>query len=560
MPNPVTTYFKDIATILRGAPAPVAAPKPKRSSKRAVMSQIANNRLTPAGWRNLTPLEQLLTSNYVIRERARELEKTNDFAEKFLLEFEANVPGPNGFTFQSYVRELVQVKPKVWQWQEDSLANNKIEEAFAEFSKPGNYTVTGTMGREETEALICRMWARDGEVFLRKIPFADAKFGMKLQVLEAELVDETLNTVNKTNGNIIKMGVEIDKYRRPVAYYIRKQSTASMLWGSFSYAGDHDVIPADQICHLFYQKYPNQTRGISLLVQSMVRMKRLSDYEEAVLVNAEISAKKMGFFSDKDGEAPEDLTVGAKVTETDEQGNEYDTGDQVMEVAAGSFEDIGGKQFTAFEPEFPTAQHESFFKTTTHGISAGLGASYSALTNDLGDTSYSSARVGLLNEREIWKMRQKRVINRVLNSVFESFLQFGILSGAIVLPFSKFEKFNKPVFIGRRWGWVDPLKDAMADALAVEYGFDTRTQILAEKGKDIQEVNAELAKEQADVAELGIAIKFNETLAKAAIDSGKEDSDGAKKSRDEEDELLARVAQILLSRKSNGHHKEKVAA
>lgn len=550
----------------KSAPAQTAAPR-QRMSRRSI--PVASfNRLTPAEWKNLSTLEQELTSNYVIRARARELEKTNDFAERFLKECEANIPGPKGFTLQSNVRELKQVKQKdgsaAWVRVQDTLANTKIEEAFADFSKISNFLVDGQESRPSAERLITRMWMRDGEVFLRKIIDADAKHGCRLMILEAESIDEMLNTVNKSNGNVIKMGVEIDRWRRPVAYYMRKSTTSSELWGTILSSGNHDVIPADQMLHLFTKKYPNQTRGISEMVQSMIRMKRLSDYEEAVLINAQITAAKMGFFSDKNPENPDELLLGTGNTELDSEGNEYTTGDQTMDVSAGSMEDIGAKEFQQFAPEFPSQQHAMVVDTTSHAFSSGLGTDYASITNDLGDTSYSSARVGLLDVRELWKVRQEKFMEKICEPVFTFWMQYAILSGSLALPISKFDKFNQPVFIGRRWGWVDPLKDIMASALEVEYGFSSRRQILAEKGIDIQELNAELAQDQIEAENAGVKLKFHESSKTEPVDPNQEqdpppteDPKAKKKIRSEQEEMEERVlmqaAQILMSKKRNGH-------
>lgn len=571
--NKVSQYFKDVFTpfgVRSATPShPSSAPlnaAPKRMAKRTI-SAASFNRLTPADWKQLSTLEQTLTSNYVIRNRARELEKTNDFAEKFLKDAEANIPGPKGFTFQSNVRELKKQKQKdgseSWIWAQDVLANTKIEEAFADFSKSPNYTVDAQTSRAATEKLLTRMWMRDGEAFVRIIPTSSAKHGCSIMILEAEAVDENLNTVNKENGNVIKMGVEIDSWRRPVAYYVRKRSTSSELWGTILSTGNHETIPASQMLHIFTKKYPNQTRGISELVQSMIRLKRLSDYEEAVLINAQISAAKMGFFSDKNPENPDELTLGAGMTETDSEGNEYTSGDQSLDVSAGSMEDIGSKEFTAFTPEFPGNQHEMVVNTTMHAVSAGLGASYAAITNDLSDTSYSSSRVGLLNERELYKMRQEVFIERISVPIFSFWELYTILSGTLNLPISKLDKFNQPVFIGRRWTWVDPLKDIMASALAIEYGLDTRTQQLAEAGKDIQEVNAELAQEQADAENAGIKLKYHESAnANAAPVDPNEDPPANKKKQQNkseqeeiEDRILMQAASILMKKKTNGHAK-----
>ena len=39
-------------------------------------------------------------------------------------------------------------------------------------------------------------------------------------------------------------------------------------------------------------------------------------------------------------------------------------------------------------------------------------------------------------------------------------------------------------FLGRRWQWVDPEKDAQANILAIKHGFKTREQVAAEQGRD----------------------------------------------------------------------------
>jgi len=544
-----------------------------RSSKSSKRSMAASNtgRLM-SHWNNLSTIEQELTSNWLVRERARDIERSNDFAKRFLLEFEANVPGPDGFTFQSNVTEFVKDKNNNWQKKQDVLANSLIENALADFSLVANCTINGQHSFSALQKLASVMFARDGEVFIRIIPNSDAKYGIQLQIIEPEAVDEFLNTI-LDNGNIVKMGVELNAWRRPVAYYIRKRSSSVDLWGAMRSAGDNERIPAEQMLHLFDQRSPNQTRGISLLVQSLVRLKRLSDYEEAVLINAQTAASKMGFFSDKNPEMPDNAPIGKVVDEEGTEISEEEGGVPQLDTTPGSFEYIGANDFTPWSPEFPTAQHEMLFKTTSHAFSAGMGSDYASITNDLGDTSYSSARVGLLDSREIWKLRQIIVIDRILLPFYGIWLKFSILSGALNLPMSKFDKFNKPVFIGRRWSWVDPLKDIMASALAVEYGFTTRTQILAESGLDIQEVNAELAQEQADAEAAGITLKFNEKATNSgaaalndvnAADANTNDQspnqkkngvNDQKKRSIEDEHILLQAMEILHKRKSNGHSK-----
>ena len=48
-----------------------------------------------------------------------------------------------------------------------------------------------------------------------------------------------------------------------------------------------------------------------------------------------------------------------------------------------------------------------------------------------------------------------------------------------------------------KWDWVDPLKDAKAEIEQIAAGLKSRTQALAERGYDAEQVDAEIAADQA---------------------------------------------------------------
>ena len=58
----------------------------------------------------------------------------------------------------------------------------------------------------------------------------------------------------------------------------------------------------------------------------------------------------------------------------------------------------------------------------------------------------------------------------------------------------------------RGWQWIDPEKEARAAVVSIQNGLGTRTGFLAEKGEDIEDVFAELAREQALAKEYGINV------------------------------------------------------
>ena len=60
--------------------------------------------------------------------------------------------------------------------------------------------------------------------------------------------------------------------------------------------------------------------------------------------------------------------------------------------------------------------------------------------------------------------------------------------------------------MGRRWPWVDPLKDIQANKLAIEQGFKTRQQIISEQGGDFMDTVEALRYEQDILEQYGITI------------------------------------------------------
>jgi lambda family phage portal protein len=374
----------------------------------------------------------------------------------------------------------------------DEIANRQIEEAFYLWSDKRHCDLTGKMTFRQMCNVAIETVARDGEVIFKKIKDSGLnEAGFTLQIIPSDYLDHTYNEEGK-NGSYIRMGIEYNKYGRPTAYHLTKVLPTSELYG-ITPTGERNRIPADQIIHLFYQEYPTQSRGFSWLTQSMWKLWQLGKFEEASVVNARVSAAKMGFFKDSNNDGID---------------NEFEeeNGQLVDGVEPGLISYIGNKEFTSFDPKFPTDQYAGFTKSMLRAIASGLGVSYNTLCNDLEGVNYSSIRAGLLDEREFYKEVQGWFRDGFLVPVFEEWLQMWLLNPNTKLPAAKFDKFNQPKWIGRRWQWVDPLKDQQANKLAIEQGFKTRQQVFSEQGGDFLDTIEALKYEQDILIQYGINI------------------------------------------------------
>ena len=64
-----------------------------------------------------------------------------------------------------------------------------------------------------------------------------------------------------------------------------------------------------------------------------------------------------------------------------------------------------------------------------------------------------------------------------------------------------------------KWDWVDPQKDARAEIEQIDAGLKSRTQALAERGYDAEQVDAEIAADQAREKSLGLSLASNSGAA-----------------------------------------------
>lgn len=491
------------------AQAPTTAPLPPRR-RRYEAARV--DRLTAGFPTSSSSIDFDLRRDLVpLRSRSRHLAKNNEYAKAFLRMVRANVVGPVGFKLQMQVKK--------GDGTADTKANADIERAFTAWAKRGVCEISGKLSLAATLQLLIRVTARDGEFLVRKVWGRTAnRFGFALQVLAVDRLDVTRNE-DLGNGNRICMGVEMDRQQRPVAYWIHREHPAS--WTAYDYSyGGVERVPASDVYHGFVPEDTEQTRGVPWMHAAILRLQNHGGFEEAAIIAARVGAAKMGFFTSPAGDA------SALGTGGDGAGGDGDGSDPqiYMDAEPGEFQTLPpGYELAEWKPEYPTAHYEPFIKACLRGAAAGLGVTYHGLANDLEGVNFSSARVGVLDEREEWKLIQGWFVDALLIPMFNDWLGMALLSGAITtvsgaaLPVEKQDKFNAPQFVGRRWAWVDPMKDMQANVMAVEQGFRTRKDIIAEDGDDYVDVFEQLAIEKKEAERLGL--KFGSSTKKPAVPS-----------------------------------------
>lgn len=384
-----------------------------------------------------------------VRGRAEGEFRNNPFARRLAECITNAVWGGNGMTPQ-FASKAVQA---AWQrWAKDPDASGRLD-----------WTGLG--------ALIVQAIIVSGECFVRLVLDEQADgVPLRLQVLGPEFLD-TSRVDATTYAGIRYRGL------RPEGYWLFQQNPA--LAGTDL----HSVfVPATDCLHIFRPVAPGAQRGQSWLAPVLLPLRELNEYLEAGLVKAKIAALFTGFVRTPDGSNP--LTTTPTTTPTLEPGS-------MCRLQPG--EEIEFAQPPGVEDQF-----DPFVKTQLRRIAAGVGIPYELLSTDLSQVTFASGRAGLLEFR------------RTVEAI-----QYGLL-----VP-----QFCEPVV--RRWAalaralggiegdaevsrWIGPVvqmldqrAEVLADIQRVRAGFCSRSEIVAQSGWRVEDVDAEIAADNRRADQLG---------------------------------------------------------
>lgn len=497
--------------------------RPARAGRRDVWKGTEFNRLTFDWHGPLVPADdEIRTGLSRLRARARELGRNNPYVKQYLNLLRANVIGPDGFKLQAQVRNNDGRLTKLY--------NDRIEEAWADWCRAPS--VDGKLSCIDLQQLALATTARDGEVLVRLHRGYDNRYGLALELIDPDLLDEGYWQPAGRREPEIRMGVEVDNYGRPLAYHLWDAPLA--IAGLAQPERRRIRVPASEIIHLYAPDRCNQTRGVTWLAPVMYPLNMLDGYEDAEITGARLGSSSMGWFVRKDADA-------AVVKDGQSEGIQ-------MEANPGSFAFAPeGYEFQQWDPDHPGTNYPTFIKAVLRKIASGLGLSYNVLANDLEGVNYSSMRSGLLIERDLWRNLQRWWVASFLDRVYTAWLEMSLLSGGLAMDTRDPRKWRAARWVPRGWAWVDPSKDTTATIDGIHTGLETRTQALAEQGKDIEDVFEQLREEKRLAAEYGVDVSGPPQGAAAAPKPKAEDDE------DEDDEKPEKAGR-------NGHVRPAVLA
>jgi len=461
--------------------------KPKRINKRNYHAASTSRLFADFMSSNRSADSELKPDLVLMRNRARQMARDDVYVRRFLNLMKTNVIGDNGM--------ILQVKARNSDLSLDKIGNDIVENAWYQFGLMGNCTPDGRMSWVDLQKYCVEATKRDGEAFFQIVRNPSFKHGIAFHPLEADLIDEQKNQ-RLSNGNEIRMGIEVDKYQRPVAYWVRQRHPGDYDFNTLELTASKR-IPASDIIHVYKTLRAGQTRGEPPLASAMSQIKMLNAHREAELVASRMAASKMGFFTSESGE---------DVPADDYENNTV----PIIDAEPGTFHQLpAGVDFKPFDPSHPATAFADFQKGILRGIASGMNVSYASLSNDLEGTSYSSIRQGALEERDAYRDEQQFFREHFVLPAYGAWLDYVMGFGYIPIPATKFEKFFMAShFRPRGWQWVDPQKEVNAAVIAMHNGIMSMQDVSAQYGRDVEETFSQWERDKEMAQAFGLSLAF----------------------------------------------------
>jgi lambda family phage portal protein len=384
----------------------------------------------------------------------------------------------------------------------NTALNNNIETAWSDWCAADSCHTGGAMHFNDLERMALGEVFAAGEVLIRKHPrpFGNGTIPLALEVIESERLAGDLVDPGATAGltNEIRMGIEVDDFQRPLAYWIRRShpgDTRSLIADGHRY----ERVPAADIFHLrLVTRWP-QTRGEPWMHAVLRKLDDLNEYTQCEVTAARASAAYFGTIS-MDPDAPPSA-------ETPE-------GQPMMNIEPLTVQQLNqGEKFEFHTPNRPNSALDPFMRAMLREVAAGCGPSYESLSRDYSQSNYSSSRLSLLDDRDLWRTLQQWWLRSFRKPLHALWLQQAALVGAVPgLAVGTYAmdpaKFQAVTFKPRGWQWVDPTKEVNAYKEAIKAGLTTLTDVIAQTagGLDIEDVIATRRRELDLLAEADIEV------------------------------------------------------
>lgn len=389
----------------------------------------------------------------LLRARHREMVRNNPYAASALRVLTTNIVGTG-------------IRPRAM--VEDTEQKKSLQQLMLGWAETTAVDYDGRLDLYGLQAQAVRTAMEGGDALIVRVTERDPALPipLKVRLLEGDYLDHTKNGPME-NGYAVQ-GVQFNNEHKRVGYWLHRTHPGDVL-GGFSAS---KLTPAEDVIHLYEMLRPGQVRGVPRGTAALMRMKSLDDYQDARIEAAKSAACLVGVVIEPEGDVEKQGSVLPEKLEP------------------GMFPRLKTGEDVRFNNPPSVTGHGEFVSVEQHAIAISYGVPFEALTGDLSQVNYSSARMGFMEfGRNVEQYRWSTLIPILCQGLASWFNETATLAG----------KLPGPV----RWEWspprremIDPSREVPPMVDLVRAGGSTLSEWIRTMGHEPDDVFSELAEER----------------------------------------------------------------
>jgi lambda family phage portal protein len=477
-----------------------------------------------------------------LRARSRQMVRDSSYAKRAKMIVVNNVIG-TGVALQAQV--------KATRGNLAQAVNDAIEAAWWEWMRAQQCHTGGTLHFYDLERAALGQVFDAGEVIIRKhrMRMGGSAVSLALELVESERIASNVAQIVPALGNGLRMGVEVDTFQRPVAYWISRLHPGDARFNN-GQPNQYERVPASEVFHLKLTDRWPQTRGEPWMHTVLRKLDDMNEYSAAEVQAARDSAFTFGTIeTTPNPDGPPPLADSGAGT-----GNGSEQSPPTFNIESSVIHQLDpGETLKYHTPTRPNTAIDPFLRYMLREVAAGVGVSYESLSRDYSQSNYSSSRLALLDDRDCWRVLQQWWVRSFREPLHREWLSTAVMSRAIsaitVEAFANDSlRYEGARFKVRGWSWIDPAKEVAAYKEAERAGYITKTQVVQQtaNGMDFEDVLNERKRElemleEADIVTDTVPSVAVEPAAPAPPAEPPEEPDDDEEKNEPQDEPPARL-------------------
>lgn len=434
-----------------------------------------------------------------------------------------------GTNFQSRIRNPKWNPGEKGQSRFDRKLCQNVEDAVAWWMDEAD--ASGRQHFGELERLAKTQDAEVGEFLFVKTFIKDPKRYIPFALMPYEVDWLTTNYQQIAAGNEADQGKEFDPVTgRIVAYHLQPPSSFGTLGLLKSTAAVR--IPAEYVLNHFETRRAGQLSGVSPFVTAIMIARDLDDFLTATVDTAKLAAKYLAMIETPDAAAFQNS-----------RGVAVESGKKVEELENAIIEYLRpGEKITFAKNDNPGATFDPFTRFILRVVAIASNCSYTLLSGDYSQTSYTTLRGERQDMVKMFAFPQFRHVKHFTAPIIQEAIYWSWMSGKLKMPgdfASNPRPYYRASYIPPGMEPLDPLRESKANRDEMGSGTRSPQEIVAKRGRDLEEVYDELAEAQELAEERGLILdNGNTSLATAPSALGASENTAAATRRMIQEELL----------------------